>query len=74
LCRTRHNHDLRHSFAVHTLIDWYQAGQDVNAMLPRLSTYLGHREPAYTYWYLSAAPQLLALAVARLQAAEQDRP
>jgi integrase len=73
LCRCRHNHDLRHSFAVHTLIAWYQAGHDVNAMLPRLSIYLGHRDPVSTYWYLSAAPDLLALAAARLQAIQEAR-
>jgi integrase len=66
-------HDLRHSFAVHTLIAWYRAGNDVNAMLPRLSTYLGHRDPISTYWYLSAAPELLALAAARLQAVQEVR-
>lgn len=64
-------HDLRHTFAVRTLIDWYRAGEDVNALLPRLSTYLGHREPRCTYWYLSAAPELLALAAGRLQAAQE---
>ena len=41
------------------------AGEDVQAKIPSLSTYLGHREPASTYWYLSAAPELLALAAAR---------
>ena len=66
-------HDLRHSFAVHTLIAWYRAGHDVNAMLPRLSIYLGHRDPVSTYWYLSAAPDLLALAAARLQAVQEAR-
>lgn len=60
-------HDLRHSFAVHTLLDWYRNGEDVQARLPWLSTYLGHREPRYTYWYLSAVPELLALAARRLQ-------
>ena len=60
-------HDLRHSFAVHTLVRWYRAGEDVGALLPRLSTYLGHLTPGYTYWYLSAAPELLALAAARLE-------
>jgi site-specific recombinase XerD len=49
-------HDLRHSFAVRTLLGWYRDGADVQALLPRLSTYLGHVEPASTYWYLSAAP------------------
>lgn len=58
-------HDLRHSFAVRTLLGWYRADEDVQAKLPSLSTYLGHREPASTYWYLSAAPELLALAAAR---------
>jgi integrase len=58
-------HDLRHSFAIRTLIGWYQAGEDVQARLPWLSTYLGHREPAHTYWYLSASPELLSLAAAR---------
>jgi len=63
-------HDLRHSFAVHTLIRWYRDGADVGAMLPRLSTYLGHLAPSYTYWYLSAAPELLTLAAARLEKAK----
>ena len=58
-------HDLRHTFAVRTLLGWYGTGEDVQAKLPSLSTYLGHREPASTYWYLSAAPELLALAAAR---------
>ena len=58
-------HDLRHTFAVRTLLDWYRSDEDVRAKIPALSTYLGHREPASTYWYLSAAPELLALAAAR---------
>jgi integrase/recombinase XerD len=66
-------HDLRHSFAVRTLIDWYRSGNDVQAYLPRLSTYLGHRDPHSTYWYLSAAPELLALAAGRLEAAKEAR-
>lgn len=61
-------HDLRHTFAIRTLIAWYRTGEDVQARIPLLSTYLGHREPASTYWYLSAAPELLALAVARQDA------
>jgi integrase len=60
-------HDLRHSFAVKTLIGWYREGLDVGALLPRLSTYLGHLTPGHTYWYLSAAPELLELAGARLE-------
>ena len=64
-------HDLRHSFAVRTLLGWYRAGEDVQAKIPSLSTYLGHREPASTYWYLPAAPELLALAAARQDTAWQ---
>jgi integrase len=66
-------HDLRHSFAVQTLVRWYRAGEDAGALLPRLSTYLGHLTPGYTYWYLSAAPELLALAAARLEKAKGVR-
>ena len=60
-------YDLRHSFAVRTLLGWYRDGADVQALLPRLSTYLGHVEPRSTYWYLSAAPELMALAAERLE-------
>jgi integrase len=64
-CRPR-IHDLRHSFAVATLLDWYRRGEDVPSMLPKLSTYLGHADPKDTFWYVSAAPELLALAGQRL--------
>lgn len=64
-------HDLRHSFAVRTLLGWYRAGEDVRARLPWLSTYLGHNDPRSTYWYLSAAPELLALAAGRLEVASE---
>ena len=60
-------HDLRHSFAVKTLLGWYRDGGDVAARMPLLSTYLGHVDPAATFWYLSAAPELLALAADRLE-------
>ena len=72
-CRPR-PHDLRHSFAVRTLTGWYRDGADVEANLPKLSTYLGHVAPAGTYWYLSAAPELLAFAARRLEAATEDQP
>jgi len=58
---------LRHSFAVATMVGWYQAGVDVDAHLPLLATWLGHTNPASTYWYLSASPELLALAAQRQQ-------
>ena len=65
--RCRLNHDLRHTFAVRTLVDWYSSGVDVAASLPMLSTVMGHLNPASTYWYLSAAPELLGLAAVRLE-------
>jgi integrase/recombinase XerD len=60
-------HDLRHRFAVQTLLHWYQEGADVERRLPVLSTYLGHVHINDTYWYLSACPQLMGLAVERLE-------
>ncbi len=71
-CRPR-LHDLRHSFAVRTVLDCYRADVDVQARLPLLSTYLGHVHPANTYWYLSAAPELLSLAGERLERALAGR-
>lgn len=65
-CRPR-LHDLRHSFVVCTVLDWYRQGHDTTARLPLLSTYLGHVDPSGTYWYLSAAPELLEMAGHRLQ-------
>lgn len=65
-CRPR-LHDLRHAFAVRTVLDAYQDGADAAARLPLLSTYLGHVDPGHTYWYLSAAPELLASAGGRLE-------
>ncbi|MCA1679577.1 MAG: tyrosine-type recombinase/integrase [Actinobacteria bacterium] len=60
-------HDLRHAFAVHTLLDWYGAGVDIDRRMPLLSTYLGHADPASTYWYLEAVPELLELIGRRLE-------
>jgi integrase/recombinase XerD len=65
-------HDFRHTFAVRTLADWYAGGDDVAARLPVLSTYLGHRDPRSTYWYLTATPELLAHAAGMLAEHGQD--
>jgi len=65
-CRPR-IHDLRHSFAVRTLLDAYDRGQDGQATLALLATYLGHVDPAATYWYLTASPELMAAAGQRLE-------
>ena len=70
-CRPR-IHDLRHSMAVATLLGWHRSGADVQAMMPRLSAYLGHADPRHTYAYMSAAPELLALAAGRLQAFQEE--
>jgi integrase/recombinase XerD len=59
-------HDLRHAFAVRQLLAWHRDGADINAMMPVLSAYLGHVGPAGTYWYLTAVPELMELAAARL--------
>lgn len=61
-------HDLRHTFAVNTILHWYRTGEDVERLLPTLSTYLGHSKTRDTYWYLSACPELMGHAARRLEA------
>jgi integrase len=65
-CRPR-LHDLRHGFAVRTLLDAYRTDGDPVRRIAALSTYLGHVNPGKTYWYLYAAPELLELACGRLE-------
>jgi integrase/recombinase XerD len=60
-------YDLRHAFTVHTLLDWHAAGEDIDRRMPLLSTYLGHTDPASTYWYTEAVPELLELISRRLE-------
>jgi len=60
-------HDLRHTFAVNTLIDAHRAGVGVQARIATLATYLGHASPQNTYWYLSASPELLQLVNDRIE-------
>ncbi len=67
-------HDFRHRFAVQTLLRWYRSGEDAERRLPVLSTYLGHVHVADTYWYLSACPELMGQAVARLEQRWEQRP
>jgi integrase/recombinase XerD len=66
-------HELRHHFAVCTLVRWYRAGLDVERELPKLTTYLGHVCVTGTYWYLEAVPELLQLATERLSPQEVQR-
>ena len=66
-------HDLRHTMAVNTLLEWYRSGADVPALMPSLSTWLGHGDPASTFWYLHASPELFALAAGMLQASQEKK-
>lgn len=66
-------HDLRHRFAIRTLVDWYRSDVAVDAHMPELATYLGHVHVSDTYWYLSAAPELLQQAMLRWQRMEGTR-
>jgi integrase/recombinase XerD len=59
-------HDLRHSFAVQTLVGWQRSGVQIDGQIAVLSTFLGHVSPADTYWYLTATPELMGLAAQRL--------
>ena len=74
VCRPR-PHDIRHTFAVNTLLDAYRNdagdGERIQARIALLCTYLGHVNPGSTYWYLQAAPELLALAADFLQLVEE---
>lgn len=67
-CGVARLHDFRHTFAVNTLIDAHRDGVDVDARIAVLSTYLGHTNPANTYWYLTASPQLMAVVSDRMTA------
>jgi integrase/recombinase XerD len=60
-------HDLRHTLAVRTLLDWIEAGEDVGRRMPELSTFIGHVQPESTSWYLQAVPELMALIAGRLE-------
>jgi integrase/recombinase XerD len=66
-CHGPRLHDLRHWFAIQTLLGWYRAGLNVEQHLPELSAYLGHTHVNDTYWYISAVPELLQLATLRLE-------
>jgi integrase len=69
-------HDLRHTFAARTLLNWYRQGLDPNREMIKLSTYLGHSNPKHTYWYIEAVPELLELASERVSRSveREDRP
>jgi len=60
-------HDLRHTAAVHRLIAWYRSGEDLQKLLPKLATYLGHVDLSSTQRYLTMTPELLQQASLRFQ-------
>jgi integrase len=61
-------HDLRHTFIVRRIVQWQSQGADVDQAMLSLSTYVGHAKVANTYWYLSAVPELMALAAGQFEA------
>ena len=60
-------HDIRHRFATKTLLNWYRNGLDINQKISLLTTYLGHKKPSDTYWYITGTPELLAQATTRFE-------
>jgi integrase len=65
-------HDLRHTFATAQMAAAYRNGGDPQRTLSLLATWLGHTHVADTYWYLTASPQLMALAAERLDRADRS--
>lgn len=67
-------HDFRHRFAIKTIMNWYEQGEDVDRRLPTLSAYLGHAHVADTYWYVSTYPELMGKVVAQIEEHFGDLP
>ena len=67
-------HDFRHRFATTTLVNWYRSQEDPERRLPLLSAFLGHVHVADTQWYLSASPELMREAMARLERRWEAEP
>jgi len=66
-------HDLRHAFACRRLLAWYRDGSEIHSKVPALSAYLGHVSVSDTYRYLTAVPELMAVASARFEASREVR-
>ena len=60
-------HDLRHTFVCRRLQRWYTEQQDIDRHILALSTYIGHAKVTDTYWYVTATPELLAIAASRFE-------
>lgn len=65
-------HDVRHTFAVHSLLRWYREGADLDAKLPVLATYMGHQSLAGTQRYLHLTAELFPEITVRTNAAFGD--
>ncbi len=65
-------HDLRHTFVVRRIVQWQAQGVDIDQAMLSLSTYVGHAMVTNTYWYLSAVPELMALAAGRFESFMQQ--
>lgn len=65
-------HDLRHTFVCRRLMLWLEHGVDIDNAILALSTYVGHAEPKSTYWYMEAAPELMALTSLRFERSVQE--
>ncbi|MGC1952047.1 MAG: tyrosine-type recombinase/integrase [Gammaproteobacteria bacterium] len=60
-------HDLRHTFAVRRVMLWHEQGTDIDQAMLALSTYMGHAKISNTYWYLTAVPELMAVAAGKFE-------
>ena len=60
-------HDLRHTFVCQRLLRWYTEQRDIDCHILALSTYIGHARVTDTYWYVTATPELLAIAATRFE-------
>lgn len=65
-------HDMRHTMASKTILDWFRSGRNPDREMYKLSTYLGHGNPGDTYWYIEAVPELLSLASERAERCFED--
>lgn len=60
-------YDLRHTFVCRRLLTWYKEEADIDQMMPRLSTYLGHAKVSDTYWYITGIPELMAIVATKFE-------
>jgi integrase/recombinase XerD len=65
-------YDLRHTFAVHRVEQWYRDGHDVQSLLPHLAAYMGHRGLESTQYYLWLTPDVLHAAADRFRLLAQQ--